>query len=60
MITYTYKGTLYQITSEEEGEFRAEQIVRDFEYCAKIGDYTTITHRMINGIKYGWAIEIKK
>ena len=35
-----------------------KQILRDFQYCEKTGDWGTIKNRMTNGIKWGWLIEI--
>jgi len=58
---YHFKGKPYEIIVTDEGEYneqRMEQILSDFLYCEKIGDWTTINNRMTNGKKWGWLKEI--
>jgi len=60
---YTYRGISYEIIREEtdkwEDEGRADQLLRDFQHCERIGDWTTITNRMNNGLMWGWLKEIE-
>ena len=61
MATYTYKNIKYQIAITDEWDRckqREEQILKDFKYCEKINDWSTIKNRMTSGIKWGWLIEI--
>jgi hypothetical protein len=51
---YTHKGIAYEILDE-----RAEQILKDFLHCEKIGDWKTIKNRMINGTMWGWLKEVE-
>ena len=51
---YTYKGIQYEIIREEtdkDGDVgRAEQLLRDFLHCERVGDWGTIKNRMNNGL----------
>ena len=55
---YTYKGITYEIIDEEPQ--RSEQLLRDFLWCEKKGDWLTIRNRITNGLLWGWLKEIKK
>ena len=61
---YTYRGKGYQIISDianRDGDSgRGEQLLRDFQWCEKIGDWDTIGNRITNGLKWGWLKEIKE
>ena len=57
---FQHKGLWYEILSEvtdvgDEG--RAEQLLRDFEYCESKGDWMTIKNRIKNGLMWGWLKE---
>lgn len=59
-LKFQYKGIWYEILSEvtdvgDEG--RAEQILRDFEYCESKGDWMTIKNRIKNGLMWEWLKE---
>ena len=51
---YTHKGIAYEILDE-----RAEQLLKDFLHCEKIGDWRTIKNRIINGTMWGWLKEVE-
>ena len=61
---YTYRGKRYQIlssvTNRDGDTNRDEQILSDFIYCEEKRDWDTITHRISNGLKWGWINEIEK
>jgi hypothetical protein len=60
MPKFQYKGLWYEILSEVtdvDDEGRAEQILRDFEYCESKGDWMTIKNRIKNGLMWGWLKE---
>jgi hypothetical protein len=58
MVTFTFKGKTYEITSNDE--YRSnEDLLRDFKYCLEVRDYQTIKNRITNGLKWGWMNEIK-
>jgi hypothetical protein len=62
MVTYKYKNKIYEIIVKDEGEYnlqRKNQILSDFLFCEKIGEWNTINNRVTNGIKWGWLKEIK-
>ena len=60
---YTYKGTKYEIIRSEtdkDGDVgRAEQLLRDFLHCERVGDWGKIKNRMNNGLLWGW-LKIKE
>ena len=51
---FEWRGKKYLIRDEDRGE----QLLRDFHYCVSIGDWDTITNRIINGTKWGWLEEL--
>ena len=53
-IIFEWRGKKYLIRDEDRGE----QLLRDFHYCVSIGDWDTITNRIINGTKWGWLEEL--
>ena len=53
---YTHKGIAYQILEEPQ---RAEQLLKDFLYCEKTGDWNTIKNRITNGTMWGWLKEVE-
>ena len=59
---YTYRGIQYEILSsitDKDGDNgRAEQLLRDFQWCEEKGDWNTITNRINNGLMWGWLKEI--
>jgi len=61
---YTYRGKRYEILSQltnKDGDIhRDEQLLSDFLYCEETRDWDTITHRISNGLKWGWIREIEK
>ena len=60
---FQYKGLWYEILSEVadvDDEGRAEQILRDFEYCESKGDWMTIKNRIKNGLMWGWLKEVEE
>jgi hypothetical protein len=62
MVTYNYKNKEYQIVIGDEGKYnkqREKQILSDFLFCEKNGDYLTIENRIINGVKWGWLKQRK-
>ena len=54
--TYTYRGTEYIVIGDSDKD--TERLIQDFKYCESIYDYKTIDNRIINGIKWGWLIEV--
>jgi hypothetical protein len=61
MTTYKYKNKTYQILITDEWDRcrqREKQILKDFKYCEKINDWSTIKNRITNGTKWGWLIEV--
>jgi hypothetical protein len=60
---YTYRGKRYQILSSitnKDGDInRDEQLLSDFIHCEEMRDWDTITHRISNGLKWGWIKEIQ-
>lgn len=59
--TFKYKKKTYKLTDKWEEtcvndskEFQIEQ----FKYLLKIHDYTTLTNRIINQVKFGYLEEI--
>ena len=60
---YTYKGIKYEILShitDKDDKGRANQLLRDFQWCEEKGDWNTINNRINNGLLWGWLKEIKK
>jgi hypothetical protein len=61
MLEFTYRGKTYEIlkeqTDREGDEGRGEQILRDFEYCKEVRDWTTIKNRILGGTTHGWLKE---
>ena len=60
-LTFIYRGKKYQILSEVtdvNDVGRAEQLLIDFQWCERIGDWDTIGNRITNGLKWGWLKEI--
>lgn len=60
---YTYRGKRYEIlsdvTNRDGDDLRAQQLLRDFLHCEKVGDWDTISNRISNGLKWGWLKEIE-
>lgn len=61
MLEFSYRGKTYEIITEktdrEGDEGRGEQILRDFEYCMEVRDWTTIKNRILSGTTWGWLKE---
>ena len=61
MLEFSYRGKTYEIITEktdrEGDEGRGEQILRDFEYCMEVRDWTTIKNRILGGTTWGWLKE---
>jgi len=63
MKSFNYKGLKYQLVeshfSDElpntTSQFQYEQLM----YCIEIQDFDTLSNRIINGLKWGWLINIK-
>lgn len=62
MTLYKTPDKTYQIVIKDEEDRntqREEQILKDFLYCERMGDFITIKNRISKGLKWGELIEIK-
>ena len=60
MVIFKFKGKEYEIIQQKGSTQSAEWILTQFEYAVKTNQYTTIKHRIVNGLMYGWMREISK
>lgn len=63
MKTYHFRGKTYEIIEEKlnpsgDDPLRADQILRDFQFCEETRDFNTIRNRILGGTTHGWLKEI--